>query len=170
VVGEIGASFDPSGQSANSDWRLAFWGFLLKQSAKDPVFGVGFGKPADFVWHGVTYDARVGDPYNGADVTGAHNSFVGMVYRAGLPALIALLALMALAVFRLVPYARRATGDDRALAIWPLAALAIATVEASLNVSLEGPYMGILFFGGLGLALLAPFMLDASHGANQPRA
>jgi hypothetical protein len=165
-VNQITSSFaSSSSANANARWRLAFWRYLLRQSIHDPVFGVGFGKPADFTWHGVTYDPRSQAPGAPAsDVTGAHNSFVAMLYRAGAPALLATLALMVVAVARLVPLIRRTSGEDRALAIWPLAALAIATGQASFNVVLEGPYMGIFFWAALGLALLAPLFLGKAGG------
>src|SRR5205807_1612836 len=72
------------GGDPNTRWRLAYWKELLRRTAHEPAFGVGFGKPAAFTWHGVLYDARVprgGDEFN---VTDPHNSFVDILYRTGL--------------------------------------------------------------------------------------
>ena len=54
---------------------------MLEKTAHDPVFGVGFGRPTNFVWRGMIYYARTGDKTNSQDVTGPHNSFVNMLFR-----------------------------------------------------------------------------------------
>lgn len=158
-LGELTASFRESSQQANARWRLAFWSFMLEESARRPFFGVGFGRPSNFEWEGIRYDRRTGNPEDPFDVSGPHNSFVNLLYRTGLPGLLALVAIMLLAVTRLVPFTRRLSGDDKAVAIWLLAALAATTVVASFTVALEGPFMGIFFWAILGLALIAPQVL-----------
>jgi hypothetical protein len=175
VVGALENSFDTSTtENFNSRWRLEFWKYLLRQSVHDPVFGVGFGTPSHVRWQGTVHDGRTGDPLNEQDVTGPHNSFVNMLYRAGAPALLALLVLMLVAVIKLVPIAWRNAGESRALAIWLLAGLVITSIEASLNVALEGPFMGIFFWAVLGLGLLTPVILQSTSpvvdiAANQAR-
>ena len=166
-LGELTASFRESEQQTNAQWRLAFWKYMLEESAQRPLFGAGFGTPSNFTWNGVHYDRRTGDPNDPFDVSGPHNSFVNLLYRTGLPGLLALLAILLLAVIRLLPVARRTRGEDRAIAIWLLAALAATTVAASFNVALEGPFMGIFFWGILGLALVAPqFLGGPPEGSN----
>ena len=162
VLTEVSSSFRDSAQSANSTWRLAFWEFMINASADRPLFGVGFGKPANFEWNGYFYDRRTGDPADPFDVTGPHNSFVNLLYRTGVPGLLAVVALGVLAITRLWSLTRRASGDDRATAVWLLAGLATTVAVASFTVALEGPFMGIFFWGLLGLGLIAPLMLGRS--------
>src|SRR5829696_7350559 len=86
VANEIGASFEPDGeggQNVNARWRLAYWRFTLEESAERPLNGVGFGRPANFIWNGVPYDRRTGDPSDSHDVTPPHNSFMNVLYRMG---------------------------------------------------------------------------------------
>jgi hypothetical protein len=160
---EITASFDPSdagGQNVNSAWRLAYWSWVVEQTVKQPIDGAGFGAPANFTWSDVLYDARTGDPADPHDVTPPHNSFVNVLYRMGFPGLIALACLILIALRRLVPVALQARGENRALAIWLLAALTITSCVASFSVALEGPFMGIFFWTALGLTLVAPQFLS----------
>jgi hypothetical protein len=160
VASEIGASFDSSqAEGANARWRLDFWTFLMRQTAHSPLLGVGFGTPSSFVWSGIPYDSRTGNPLDPFDVSGPHNSFLNLLYRTGVLALLAVATLMVLAVMRLLSVSRRAGGEDRALAIWLLAALVATTIVAGLAVALEGPFMGIFFWTVLGLALIAPGFL-----------
>jgi O-antigen ligase len=172
VVPEVQASFDESGgapANANARWRIAYWKFLLEESARRPAVGIGFGRPTNFQWSGITYDARTGDPEYAFDVTPPHNSFLNLLYRTGLAGLLAVAAIVFVAVRRLLPVARRAQDEDRALAIYLLAALAAIGTIACFAVALEGPYMGIFFWGVLGLALLAPEMLERGPTAGTTR-
>jgi hypothetical protein len=166
-LGELAASFRPSSEQANASWRLAFWKFVLAESAKRPLWGVGFGTPANFEWSGIHYDSRTGDPTDPFDVSGPHNSFLNVLYRTGLPGFLALCALVLIGIARILPVARHASGTDKAIAVWLLASIASTVAFASLNVALEGPFMGIFFWTILGLALVAPWYLE---GAGDRRA
>lgn len=158
VIGEVGASFDADstgGQAANTRWRLAYWDFMLGESAHNPI-GVGFGKPSAFVWSGVNYDRRTGDPLDPFDVTAPHNSFVNVAYRMGLLAVLAIAVIVGVALVRLVRMARSTEGEDRALAIWLIGLIGLTGAVASLSVALEGPFLGIFFWTALALGLIAP--------------
>ena len=167
VINEVGASLDSageSGQASNTAWRVAFWRFLIEQSAEQPVIGAGFGAPSNFTWSGIPYDSRTGDPNDPFDVTAPHNSFVNLLYRTGVFGLLAVVALVVLAAWRLVPFAWRSKGETRAVSIWLLAMLALTGAVASFAVALEGPFLGIFFWAALGLALLAPRLLSEPRG------
>jgi O-antigen ligase len=167
VINEVGASLDSaaeSGQGSNTAWRVAFWRFLIEQSAEQPVIGAGFGAPSNFTWSGIPYDSRTGDPNNSFDVTAPHNSFVNLLYRTGVVGLLAVVALVVLAAWRLVPVASRSKGETRAVSIWLLAMVALTCAVASFAVALEGPFLGIFFWAALGLALLAPPLLSEPRG------
>ncbi len=165
VVGEVTASFDISsvgGQGANSQWRLAYWQYMLEESVRNPV-GVGFGTPSAFTWSGVSYDRRTGDPNDPFDVTAPHNSFVNVLYRTGFIGFLALAALVGIAVWRLVAFAREAEAEARATAVWLIGLIGITGGVASLSVALEGPFLGIFFWTALTLGLIAPRLLSTAE-------
>jgi O-antigen ligase len=144
-------------EQGNSTWRLAIWKYDLKKAVKQPVFGVGFGKPTAFHWDGHVYDGRSG---NGLpeDVSGPHNSFVNIIFRMGLLGFGALLALAVIAARRVWPWIRDADAPphERAVLVGSTAVLVFTTIVASLNVSLEGPFMGIFWWLALALMLVLP--------------
>jgi hypothetical protein len=152
-----------SGQ--NASWRLAIWHHMVRQTLKEPLLGVGFGKPANFVWHGIRYDARVGDKSNPFDVLAPHNSFVNLLYRTGLVGFLGLLAILAVAAIRVwralhVPGARP---FDRAVLLGCVGAFVFSAVIASFNVALEAPFLALIFWLYLSLLLVLPGMLDAQQ-------
>jgi O-Antigen ligase len=160
---------ESSGEAANLAWRLAFWQELVRRSTSSPLLGVGFGTPTAFTWGGVEYDFRTGDAANPFDVTGPHNDFIQILYRIGAPALLALLALIAVTLLRLrAPLAGGRVGDpERARRVALLGMFASALVAASFNDALHGPFLGIFFWTLLGL-LLVEGTLPAKHGPKQP--
>jgi hypothetical protein len=154
---DLGATFGGTARGGrNVRWRLAIWRYMLEQTAHDPVFGVGFGRPTNFRWEGLTYDARTGDPLNQQDVTGPHNSFVNLIFRTGALGFLSLLALAAVAAVRLFRALRRRRSVplDRALLVAAASIFAAVCVIASFSVALEGPFMGMFFWIFLALALI----------------
>ena len=153
-----------SGSGTNSQWRLAIWHYMLKQTVHHPVLGVGFGRPTAFFWHGNVYDARAGNAADQQDVTGPHNSFVNLLFRMGLLGFLALLALVAFGAFRVLRALRskQLVPLDRALLIATAASFIAVVVTASFSVALEGPYMGIFFWIFLGLLLVYPRVLPGA--------
>lgn len=161
LVATIGDSFSNSesgtGAYANQSWRLAFWRYMLRQTVKSPVFGVGFGKPANFRWHGTLYDARRDDPSDPNNVTGPHNSFVNLFYRTGVVGAGAFVALVAVALWRVRRgLMLRPSYAERSRIVGLTALFVFAVVIASLNVALEGPFMSLFFWTILGLLFAAP--------------
>jgi O-antigen ligase len=152
-----GASFSAptdEGGVNNAAWRLSYWKYELEETASNPLLGVGFGRPAAFTWRGVTYDTRTGeDDYS---VSPPHNSFVNLLFRTGLVGLAALVALWAIGVWRTLRAWWAGGGGDRPWYAALLALVVFATAIASLNVALEGPYMGIVIWTLVGLLLLLP--------------
>ncbi|MBA2615614.1 MAG: O-antigen ligase family protein, partial [Actinobacteria bacterium] len=151
-------TFDPNaraGHYANMHWRLDFWAYLLRETAKNPVLGVGFGRPAAFEWKGITYDART-DPSREFDFTPPHNSFVNVLYRMGGLGLLALGALLAVAVWRGLRLAFQVRASERAWLAALVSLLAFIVLIACFNVALEGPYMSMFFWTALALLLVLP--------------
>jgi O-antigen ligase len=159
VTGASFAAPTDEGGVDNAAWRLSYWKYELEETASNPVFGVGFGRPAAFTWRDLTYDTRTGeDDYS---VSPPHNSFVNLLFRTGLVGLAALAALWATGIWRTLR-AWWAGGDDRPWYAALLALVVFAGAIASLNVALEGPYMGIVIWTLVGLTLVVPRRLARS--------
>jgi hypothetical protein len=154
-----------SSSARNVQWRLAIWKFMLRKTVHDPVFGVGFGRPTNFHWNGVLYDARTGPSSAPTYSTPPHNSFVNLIYRTGALGFLALLALVAIAFLRVWKALRNELlrPFDQALLIGSTAAFVMATGTACFSVALEGPYMGMIFWLFLGLMLVVPKLLTAAR-------
>lgn len=147
-----------SGESANVAWRLAYWRELVGRTPDAPLLGVGFGQPSAFVWRDLKYDFRDGDPTSPGDVTGPHNSFVHILYRMGIPALLVVLFLLAVAAVRVRSAFRdgRLAVGDRVTLTTLVAMLAAGIMASSFNEGLTGPYLGLFFWVPLGMLLLWP--------------
>lgn len=159
LIEAIRGTFDrdslAGGFNENQRWRVAFWRHTLRESLHHPVAGVGFGAPADFVWHGVRYDARR-DPTDPNDVTPPHNSFLNLIFRTGLMGAVPFFILLGLAIVRLGRALRRVrTSEDRNRLVSLAVIGTFVAVVASFNGALEGPFMGIFFWTVVGLFLLS---------------
>jgi len=174
LVGAVRNTFDAgsvSGENANVRWRLAYWKALVTRTSHHPFFGVGFGIPAHFRWHGVLYDARTGDSRDPNDVTPPHNSFINILYRTGLLGLLPCLILIGIGMIRtarLLPRLHRAR--ERADVVGLLCLFVFVLVVANLNVALEGPYMGMFFWSLLALLFIVPRLLTDSAAPHVPEA
>jgi hypothetical protein len=149
-------SFNPhaaTGEFQNASWRLDYWSYLVRKTAHDPVFGVGFGKAAAFDWQFRVYDTRDGGTES---LSPPHNSFVNILYRTGVVGLAALVALLAIAVVRMLRLLRASPQSERPPLVALLALAAFICAIAFLNVALEGPYMAMFFWTVLGLMLVLP--------------
>jgi O-antigen ligase len=158
LVEAFRATFDADalggGFNENQRWRLAYWRYMLGETAEQPLLGAGFGTPSRFVWRGVRYDFRTGadDPN---DVTPPHNSFVNLIYRTGVVGTIPFLALVGIGLWRWGRALRRTAEPTDRMRLVSLGVLAVfIAVTAFFNGALEGPFMGIFFWTVLGLMLL----------------
>jgi O-antigen ligase len=147
-----------SSEGQNVSWRLAYWGELISRVPDAPVLGVGFGEPAAFTWNGRKYDFRDGDPETGIDVAGPHNSFVNFLYRLGIPAFLALLFVVFVAVRNVWRALRDGVeGGERVMLTTLTGMLAAGAMASSFNEGLTGPFLGLFFWVPLGMLLLWPF-------------
>jgi O-antigen ligase/polysaccharide polymerase Wzy-like membrane protein len=151
-------TFDPrdtTGENANARWRLAYWKFVISETAHSPIFGVGFGHAANFRWEGILYDARVGDPTDPNDITPPHNSFLNVLYRTGFLGFALLLALAVITMRRAWQWlARSSTRIERHRIVGLVSLFVFVSVTASFNVALESPYMGMFFWTIMALLLI----------------
>jgi hypothetical protein len=161
AVDEIrGIAGGQSSEGSNADWRLAIWKYSLDRMVDSPL-GITLGQPLRFVWNDRYYDFRTGDPNDGLDVTGPHNSFVEVGARMGVAGLVALIALLAVAAYRGITLLRDSAvrSADRYLAAALLAMTATTVVISLLNDALKGPYHAVFFWLLLALLLIAPAVL-----------
>jgi len=163
-------------EAENVQWRLAYWKELSRRTFSDPqiaAVGIGFGEPAAFVWNGRKYDFRDGDPGTGQDVAGPHNSFVAILYRMGLPALLCVVGLVGVALWRVRPLLwgeRRLESTQRANVVAIVAALGSTVAVASFNEALKGPFLGMYFWVAVALllAVAAIYGTRESAGSDRP--
>lgn len=111
---------------ANVALRKSIWKYCISEAFKHPLLGVGAGRPFALEFRGIDISAR--------DI-GPHNSFIGLAYYVGIPALMLFLILTIRAAHRL--YKHRA----QALARAQLGVLAASVVISFTNVALEAPYI-----------------------------
>lgn len=134
----------------NSTWRLVLWKEVLVDLFPENLFGMGFGTPLIKYFPVQDYSKVETLPY----VLGAHNSFVYLFGRLGLPYLV-LTILMYRSVFREYFLFKRYHYSQRSILVfWSFFAI---TIIALLNPVLESP----IFAGGywLVLGLLAKCMV-----------
>jgi hypothetical protein len=165
VVEGFNAS-DTSGASANSSWRLAIWSYMVQRTARDnPLFGIGFGKPTNFLYHGILFDGRRGIAADPNDQIPPHNSFVNLLFRTGLLGFVPLLVIIGVAIRRTLGARRRGLPRrDEADLVSVAALFAFAATIAFLNAALEGPYMSLFFWLPLGLLLVIPKLHELQGG------
>lgn len=142
---------------ANVAFRLELWEYSLRTAVREgPLLGSGFGRPFALEFRGVDLQTE--------DTGGAHNSFIGIAYYMGFPALAMFLAMIVLAVRR-VAKRQLLSVLQPAQAAWLAAGLATMFT----NVALEAPYIGGPFWLLLGwcvlkepIAAIVPRPADAS--------
>ena len=128
----------------NAKFRLSFWEAAMAKSLHSPLFGNGFDAfPADVV----APEPRPFDPF-----PAPHNSFVAIAYRVGfIPFLLVLGLLLNLVRLGVRASTTRASEIDRAVCAGLTGIVIFAGVTSALNVFLEAPYAGPLFWTCVGL-------------------
>ena len=164
LIGKSLTGLSPGRQSteaANSEWRLEYWSYELSAVARDPL-GKGFGPGSNFCSSvsGQCEDTRLTRAKS--DVTGPHNSFVNITYRAGVQGILVLLALLGAIVAPAWRVMRR-TGDSEIRRTMVLLAFVAGT--ACFSVALENPYMGLPFWILLGLLVV---LTRSATATNEP--
>ncbi len=129
-------------EAANGRWRLDYWNDIIDQSRQTPVLGIGFGTP----FLGPRLLERGWDKMDDrAEHSSSHNSYLGILLYAGLPALLLYVAL----IFRIIRdhliSIRKMTDPRLQMQGWWLLAVFVCIVTASnFSPVLETPYIGIL--------------------------
>ncbi len=127
----------------NSAWRLDIWERGIRYGLEHPLVGAGFG-PSMGDTFGIGASDRI-DP---------HNSYVAILYRMGLPGILAFGTLWVSIIRGTFVRCRSEKCSILTLGM-ALAAHAAAAIFAAFNVALEGPYMGVPFWMSLALLYVA---------------
>lgn len=132
----------------NSTWRLVLWKQVLIDHFPGNLFGIGFGTPM-FNYYPVEDYAKLSSlPY----VLGAHNSYVYLFGRLGLPYVLLMLAVY-IQVFREYFYHKAYYyANNQILIFWSFFA---ATIIASFNPALESPIYSGAYWLLLGFSARA---------------
>lgn len=170
LKGKAGTAADVT-ESENAGWRLAFWKEILDRSTSHPFFGVGYGEPIAFTWHGKRYDFRDGSTDSSvvSDVDGPHNEFLHILYRMGYIGLAGLLGILGVILWRAYSALRAGIGDRelRGLVLGLVGMVLVCSTVASFADALKSPFLGIFLWASLGLLLAAlPFNGSAAPSAN----
>ncbi len=166
IISVVGASGD-EGLDGTKEWRLEWWSDIVAYTVHGPHFwtGKGFG-----------VNLAVDDGYTlglpGPALRSPHNGHMTILARAGVPGLALWVVLLGLWATTMIARSRQAARAGHLqwsrLFVFLLCYLASALVNASFDVALEGPMIGVVFwvlFGaGVGASMvygaLAPARTD----------
>jgi len=151
VVGQSGQQTEGTKQ-----WRLLWWEVIINDTVYGPHFwtGRGFGlnlADAD------NFSAGERSWQPGAAVRSPHNAHMTILARAGIPGLVLWLTLLsswlAMILNAVVTAWRRGQGDWARLLIFILSYAIGFVINASFDVTLEGPMQGIWFWCLFGFGI-----------------
>lgn len=159
----IGRS-EASNLDGTKTWRLRWWQAIQDYTLRGPYFwtGKGFGvnlaEDDGYV---------VGAENGGTPVRAPHNAHLGILARAGVPGL-ALWFLMLVSWFVMLARSRinaLRNRDTKAadLFLWIGCYGLSMLINASFDVALEGPMLGIWFWSIIGLGIGAAMLQDFAH-------
>ena len=135
---EVDASFETNTtQYANSIWRLDIWKTMIKATYTNHfIFGYDLGY--EFVYTNLfSYEQKVADP---------HNSYIQIFLRNGIVGTILFLLIH---VYVLIKFFR--TKEKEEYYYMYLYFYIACILVVSLNVGLENPYIGIVYWFSLGM-------------------
>jgi hypothetical protein len=161
-----------SSEEANLDntktWRLGWWQAIEGYTFHGPYFwtGKGFGQSLAEVDGFV-----VGEETGGPPLRSPHNAHLNLLARTGVPGLVLWLTTCAAwfgMLMRNMAIARR-RGDAwwNALFIWIGCYGLSILIDASFDVALEGPMLGIWFWSLFGLGIASTMIYSATLRANK---
>jgi hypothetical protein len=147
----IGTLSSPQGSYGSSDFRVLAWRKAVARIRQAPMAGIGFGPPAAlFPDH---HCQLASSPLSNCG--NAHNTYLTVAMRMGLPVLLLLLVLNGLIVVRatLTERQSQATLPDDCSGPFLLVTLAAFAGYATLSLFLESPYLSTPYW--IALACLA---------------
>lgn len=142
-----------------SDARISIWRDTLVMIREQPLVGSGLGS------YGYSYPFHAVRSFSQATALHAESSWLTLAAENGFPALIAVLACLALLLSG-IPRLERLSGRDWPLRWGFLAALFAELLHGLVDVPLHKPELGwwLLLLGGIGFAPLAETAVPARLG------
>ena len=157
VLSIVMASKEHDDSSNNAKWRLYVWKDIIEETAEKPVFGWGFGKKfvpktiAKLGWGGSWRDPSAGNP-EAKGIQDPHNSFLSILHRTGVVGLVVMVSLFIKFIVTMANGLLRIRDNKIKSYIFGLLLCIICILfTSSFMVVLEGPYMGILLWIGMGI-------------------
>ena len=153
-IESIAGSNDTSNLDGTKEWRLRWWKAIVDYTVNGPYFwtgkgfGMGLAEADGFV---------VGMELGGPMVRSPHNGHLTLLARAGVPALVLWLCVL-FAWFGMLLrniLAARNRGDTQwaGVFVWIACYAGSILIDASFDVALEGPMIGIWFWSLFGLGI-----------------
>jgi len=164
VVGSIVGGDSAAGHSGTKEWRLIWWGNIIRYTVFGPYRWTGKG-------FGVNLAVEDGPPGMTAAesaLRSPHNGHMSVLARMGIPGITLWSALNFVFVFRLVNAYRRAIRSGSQFwsgtNLWILCFWLAAFINMSFDVYIEGPQGGIWFWSiiGFGVATLRVQAFEAA--------
>ena len=146
-------SSDASNLDGTKLWRLRWWKAIQEYTFEGPYFWTGKG----FGMNLAEADGFVVGAELGPIVRVPHNAHLTMLARAGVPGLVLWLATVAAwfaMIARNIIIARRRGDQQWAMVFaWVTCYAASIVIDASFDVALEGPMLGIWYWALFGLGI-----------------
>lgn len=148
IVGQSGEQTEGTKQ-----WRINWWNIILEDTLYGPHFwtGRGFGLNLAFA------DGFAGTDMSGPPLRSPHNANMTILARAGVPGVVlwAFLLLCWVAMMLKALIVAKSRGDTQwaGLFLWVLCYAASIFINATFDVTLEGPMQGIWFWCLFGLGI-----------------
>lgn len=163
VGGSKESNFD-----GTKEWRLRWWGTIQDYTIHGPYFWTGKGFGINLA---VSDGFLLGEAGGGSSLRSPHNGHLTILARAGVPGLVLWMSTLA-AWFWLLMRNRadaRRRGETRwaNLFLWMACYLTAFLINASFDVALEGPMLGIWFWCLFGLGLGASMIYRAMPAGAQ---
>jgi hypothetical protein len=158
LIGQAGEQTEGTKQ-----WRLQWWESIVDGTVHGPHFWSGRG----FGLNLADADGFGGSNEGGAPLRSPHNVHMTLLARAGVPGVVlwwlVLICWAGMLVSALMAARARGHEDWAKLFLWPLCYAASIIINATFDVTLEGPMQGIWFWClfGFGTALVMVYRATA---------
>lgn len=168
----IGRS-EASNLDGTKTWRLRWWQSIQDYTLHGPYFWTGKGFGVNLAIDDGYVVGEDGRAASGQPVRAPHNAHLNMLARAGVPGLALWLFLavvwFAMLLSRMVAARHNGDPDWAKLFLW-IACYGLAQlINASFDVALEGPMLGIWFWCIIGLGIGSSMLYGASREIRRPQ-
>lgn len=164
---------EASNLDGTKTWRLRWWQSIQDYTLHGPYFWTGKGFGVNLAVDDGYVVGQEGGSASGAPVRAPHNAHINMLARAGVPGLalwlLTFVAWFALLISRMIAARRRGDDDWANLFLWNACYGLSMLINASFDVALEGPMLGIWFWCLIGLGIGSTMLYRVSYAIEPPR-